>query len=851
MSANDIPTTINGGPHHRNTISNMTTSDFPDILGNDELAANLIKCATYVKLGETHHPLLRQTINDLTYYVTGKHGLPTTPTTTNSTTNGGAGPPLSSYSPASSVLAKKSVAQLASGMINKLGLQQQQHAQDDASSVGGGSVSVRSEAQKSASSMKHAENARADIQRTLGSSSSRVVTGESVTNKAVSKRPPFQRPTNTSSSLLANGWIEQQRRSKLRVVWKEVLASLVEGRKPGEVTTLWIQREYFSHTTNKNELEALHQIPIKLIRSISYKDGTLDHQFLIKVHNMHEDFIFRCDKSEEAAQNWVITIRSVLDMLRDPKRPPNSDNNPIPIRAALDQTHLHLERERHTSNESSGSINDEKKFPEQPATSSAVHTTTQPSQVQQQPTAKVPPPVAPSSSATPNTAATTIYPTPPPNASISHMSVTEMRAIAHGAGIQTHGMERGELERIAQQIANSMQNTGVGGGVSPPPPTAQHFAAPQTPPVPNRPVVDPSLQRSTSAEEEMARQRQLHDTIDRQQQLEEAARRRKLAEDAARNKAAVEAQHAYARQQKEAIEKQKREEEERKRLEAERLRRDEEEHQRRVAEQQAAEQRRRVEEQQRQQQEQWKQQQGNWQKQQFEEEQRRRADEVRMAEEKRRQEEAYRAQHQQWQQQQQHQANGVPPNQWQQQPHPSVSPPFGQPPQTPQYGPGGGPGVPQHPGQPQQPPGNSQVDQKYAKMATQVGDAGQQQSLHIIKHGILVDWALQRPAMQILRPIESLITSVHIVFPPKYGVPGHEHFNKWSIVTLPEVMSGTQPDDEKLSKAVKKLRFVLHPDKLPREFTEEQTFMCRMIWDIVSDAFEDHKKREEELAWMR
>ena len=826
----------------------MTTSDFPDILGNDELAANLIKCATYVKLGETHHPLLRQTINDLTYYVTGKHVLPTT---TNSTTNGGAGPPLSNYSPASSVLAKKSVAQLASGMINKLGLQQQQHAQDDASSVGGGSVSVRSEAQKSASSMKHAENARADIQRTLGSSSSRVVTGESVTNKAVSKRPPFQRPTNTSSSLLANGWIEQQRRSKLRVVWKEVLASLVEGRKPGEVTTLWIQREYFSHTTNKNELEALHQIPIKLIRSISYKDGTLDHQFLIKVHNMHEDFIFRCDKSEEAAQNWVITIRSVLDMLRDPKRPPNSDNNLIPIRAALDQTHLHLERERHTSNESSGSINDEKKFPEQPATSSAVHTTTQPSQVQQQPTAKVPPPVAPSSSATPNTAATTTYPTPPPNASISHMSVTEMRAIAHGAGIQTHGMERGELERIAQQIANSMQNTGVGGGVSPPPPTAQHFAAPQTPPVPNRPVVDPSLQRSTSAEEEMARQRQLHDTIDRQQQLEEAARRRKLAEDAARNKAAVEAQHAYARQQKEAIEKQKREEEERKRLETERLRRDEEEHQRRVAEQQAAEQRRRVEEQQRQQQEQWKQQQGNWQKQQFEEEQRRRADEVRMAEEKRRQEEAYRAQHQQWQQQQQHQANGVPPNQWQQQPHPSVSPPFGQPPQTPQYGPGGGPGVPQHPGQPQQPPGNSQVDQKYAKMATQVGDAGQQQSLHIIKHGILVDWALQRPAMQILRHIESLITSVHIVFPPKYGVPGHEHFNKWSIVTLPEVMSGTQPDDEKLSKAVKKLRFVLHPDKLPREFTEEQTFMCRMIWDIVSDAFEDHKKREEELAWMR
>ena len=136
-------------------------------------------------------------------------------------------------------------------------------------------------------------------------------------------------------------------------------------------------------------------------------------------------------------------------------------------------------------------------------------------------------------------------------------------------------------------------------------------------------------------------------------------------------------------------------------------------------------------------------------------------------------------------------------------------------------------------------------------MATQVADAGQQRSLQIIKHGILVEWALQPPAMQILRPIEVLITSVHLVFPPKYGVPGHEHFKKWPIMTLPEVLSGAQPDGEKLSKAVKKLRFVLHPDKLPRDLTEEQTYMCRMIWDIVSDAFEDHKKREEELAWMR
>ena len=51
----------------------------------------------------------------------------------------------------------------------------------------------------------------------------------------------------------------------MRVVWKDVLASLVEGRKPGEETTLWIQREVINAISGKAELEALHQIPIKVV----------------------------------------------------------------------------------------------------------------------------------------------------------------------------------------------------------------------------------------------------------------------------------------------------------------------------------------------------------------------------------------------------------------------------------------------------------------------------------------------------------------------------------------------------------------------------------------------------------
>jgi hypothetical protein len=39
-------------------------------------------------------------------------------------------------------------------------------------------------------------------------------------------------------------------------------------------------------------------------------------------------------------------------------------------------------------------------------------------------------------------------------------------------------------------------------------------------------------------------------------------------------------------------------------------------------------------------------------------------------------------------------------------------------------------------------------------------------------------------------------------------------------------------------KAVRKTKFFLHPDKLPKDLSTEQTFVCKMLWDIVADAWE-------------
>ena len=137
----------------------------------------------------------------------------------------------------------------------------------------------------------------------------------------------------------------------------------------------------------------------------------------------------------------------------------------------------------------------------------------------------------------------------------------------------------------------------------------------------------------------------------------------------------------------------------------------------------------------------------------------------------------------------------------------------------------------------------------------QQSDEGGEAMITNIKHGILIQWALLPPMLQVLRPIEDLLTSIHTVFPPKFGVPGHQYLSKWAAVKYEDISQGpalgNRPDDIKLKKVMRKLRFFLHPDKLPRDLSKEQSFMCKMLWDVISDAEAEHKKREEELGWIR
>ena len=120
-----------------------------------------------------------------------------------------------------------------------------------------------------------------------------------------------------------------------------------------------------------------------------------------------------------------------------------------------------------------------------------------------------------------------------------------------------------------------------------------------------------------------------------------------------------------------------------------------------------------------------------------------------------------------------------------------------------------------------------------------------------IKHEILIQWALQPPHLQALRPIDVLVTTIHKVFPPALGVPGHDYFTKWKPLAPSEVQGETGTmDEERLKKAVRKIRFFLHPDKLPKDLNPEQAFMIKMLWDITSDAWEEFEKRKGDLDWI-
>ena len=134
-------------------------------------------------------------------------------------------------------------------------------------------------------------------------------------------------------------------------------------------------------------------------------------------------------------------------------------------------------------------------------------------------------------------------------------------------------------------------------------------------------------------------------------------------------------------------------------------------------------------------------------------------------------------------------------------------------------------------------------------------DSPSQEAITSLKYNILLHWALLPPNYQVLKPIPQLLCQIHTVLPPAFGVSAHTYFEGYTskpimwqdlIATNTMGQATTTWDAAKLKKAVRTVRFFLHPDKLPHDLNGLQQFVCKLLWDVINDAFEDYQKQPQQ-----
>jgi hypothetical protein len=71
-------------------------------------------------------------------------------------------------------------------------------------------------------------------------------------------------------------------------------------------------------------------------------------------------------------------------------------------------------------------------------------------------------------------------------------------------------------------------------------------------------------------------------------------------------------------------------------------------------------------------------------------------------------------------------------------------------------------------------------------------------------------------------------------------VDAHDYFlpEKSPPMSQQALASG---DEAVLKRAVRKMKFFLHPDKLPKDFNRQQLLLCKTLWDTTAEAWETHR----------
>ena len=65
----------------------------------------------------------------------------------------------------------------------------------------------------------------------------------------------------------------------------------------------------------------------------------------------------------------------------------------------------------------------------------------------------------------------------------------------------------------------------------------------------------------------------------------------------------------------------------------------------------------------------------------------------------------------------------------------------------------------------------------------------------------------------------------------------HEYYSRWKEFSE-DAFNDESGDElnELLKRAVRKAKFFLHPDKIPKELTENQALLFKTVWDVLMES---------------
>ena len=139
--------------------------------------------------------------------------------------------------------------------------------------------------------------------------------------------------------------------------------------------------------------------------------------------------------------------------------------------------------------------------------------------------------------------------------------------------------------------------------------------------------------------------------------------------------------------------------------------------------------------------------------------------------------------------------------------------------------------------------------------AFQVGS--DDEKLKALRERILQSWSVDpsSPA-RAPRPLPALLSTIPSALPPNFGVGRHEYFDRWKGVGLRTAAAaaaaadgGVEEEEREVRRALRKARFFLHPDRIPRNLGEDMRCCIKTVWDTLAEAEERwEKQRVEEKA---